>query len=240
MFGFQDGNGDAPKELQIVQSKSSIENTMREWANEDSSIKNGTASIYFGAKGLILGAAATAYEGLNNDVLEPGVNYDPADAAYERGKRLGTVVDVIIMAEGIFSLTAGKSAVNNVSAETPPVELVHQRTKDLVKYEQWPENNGFLGNYRSPEVAEPGQVFSRIGDLNGSYASPPGTPFKERGLPSNYPNKAESLWEVTKPIKYEGGIASPWKDSSGMGVQYKLENTVKNLYDAGKIKPYGK
>ena len=81
-----------------------------------------------------------------------------------------------------------------------------------------------------------GQVFSRIGPLNGTYVSPPGTSLTQRGLPSSYPYTNESLWEVVQPFPYKGGIAAPWKDSIGGGVQYKLPNTVEGLYKDGYIK----
>ncbi|MFA7059874.1 MAG: Ig-like domain-containing protein [Pedobacter sp.] len=109
----------------------------------------------------------------------------------------------------------------------------------LTIYKEWPDNGGFLGNYSKPEVHKPGQILSRIGDINyGRYVSPLGTSRSARGLPSTYPNKAETLWEVIKAVKSDGGIAAPWKDASGLGVQYKLENTIKDLWDKGKIKPY--
>ncbi len=180
MFGFQDGNGDAPKELQIVQSKSSIENTMREWANEDSSIKNGTASIYFGAKGLIGGLPAAIYEGFDKDALDSGVNYDPANAAYERGKRIGTVVDVIIIAGSALNLVAGKEALS-IGAKDAPIEFTKPGER-FVRVGEKPENLKFTfetpggtqkGTYAFPEktfelIGKDPVKLKDLGDLPGS------------------------------------------------------------------------
>ncbi|MBN2655257.1 MAG: TNT domain-containing protein, partial [Nitrospirae bacterium] len=109
--------------------------------------------------------------------------------------------------------------------------------KALTIYKVWPENKGFFGGYSVAGEVRPGQVFSRVGDLDGIYVSPPGTSISARGLPSNYPNQTETLWKVVRPIKYEGGIAAPWKDASGMGIQYRLEDKIRNLWNAGKIQP---
>jgi RHS repeat-associated protein len=111
----------------------------------------------------------------------------------------------------------------------------------LIPYEQWPtkpiEKGGFLGGYSQTETAQPGQLVSRVGALNGRYVSPPGTSFGSRGLPSSYPNTAETIWEVVKPFDMQGGLAAPWKDAPGFGIQYKMQQSVQELWDAGFIKP---
>ncbi len=82
-------------------------------------------------------------------------------------------------------------------------------TKALTPYKEWPNDGGFLGGYSKNETANPGMIFSRIGELNGSYVAPKGTSLSQRGLPSSYANQAETLWKVEKTFNYEGGGLPP-------------------------------
>ena len=112
-------------------------------------------------------------------------------------------------------------------------------SRAIVPYQAWPTQAGFLGGYSQLQTAQEGQILSRIGDLSGHYVSPPGTSLAARGLPSYYPNTAESLWEVVKPFKMESGLAAAWQDASGLGIQHKMEQSVQNLWEFGFIKPSG-
>ena len=137
-----------------------------------------------------------------------------------------------VVAYGMLKLPTMRSG-KGVSVEASAGPKVYS----VAKYKPWPENGGFLGNYRAAGRFNRQDVFTRIGDLDGTYVSPEGTSFNSRGLPSSYPNKTETVWKVLEPIDYEAGIAAPWKDSPGMGIQYKLRETVENLWKAGKIQP---
>ena len=111
------------------------------------------------------------------------------------------------------------------------------KTMALIPFKEWPDQGGFLAGYSTTEIAKPGQVFSRIGKINGTYAAPKGTTLSQRGLPSSYIDKTETLWKVEKSFKYQAGIAAPWKDASGGGIQYKLPDTIENLWRNGYISP---
>jgi hypothetical protein len=105
----------------------------------------------------------------------------------------------------------------------------------LEEYKQWPEDGGFLGGFSIPITAQEGTVLSRIGRLSGSYVAPLGTTMSQRGLPSSDPNKTETLWEVAKPFSMRAGISAAWKDSTGVGIQYLLPDSVDNLWKNGYI-----
>ena len=132
-----------------------------------------------------------------------------------------------------FAVFDFAQASNIVSKSTE----VSSTTKTIASYKSWPDDGGFLGGFYKTETAEPGQVFSRIGDLNGKYTAPPGTTLNQRGLPSSYFNTKETLWKVEKPFTYKGGIAAPWQDASGGGIQYELPDTIYNLWKNGFISP---
>jgi len=105
-----------------------------------------------------------------------------------------------------------------------------QLTLPLSKY---PENAGFFGGSHL-EVAQQGQVFSRIGSDLGRFVAPPGTSVAQRGLPSGTP-AAETLWRVRNPFLLQSGISTYWKGASGGGVQYLLPNSVQWLFRNGYI-----
>jgi len=109
-------------------------------------------------------------------------------------------------------------------------------SKALIPYKEWPDYDGFLMNVRYKETAHPGQLLSRFGNETGTFVSPAGTPFGARGLPSTYRGKMESLWEVIQPFEMEGGIAAPWMDAEGLGIQFKLPDTLERLEKAGIIR----
>ena len=120
---------------------------------------------------------------------------------------------------------------NNTSTNAP-----------LVLYQKYPcdswNQDGFLGSYSTTVTAQEDFVFSRIGDIDGSYVSPPGTTLSERGLPSTYTNTDETLWRVIKPFDMQAGISAPWQDASGLGIQYLLPFSIKYLLNNGYIEQY--
>jgi hypothetical protein len=122
-----------------------------------------------------------------------------------------------------------------------PMAIMHgvgTITNRLAHYKMWPPNNGFLGGYTTQVVAKEGQILSRIGLTNGQFVSPPGTSMSQRGLPSSYPNNMETLWKVKKEFAMDAGIAAPWKDSVGGGLQYRLPDNIDNLVRDGYLEPY--
>ena len=44
---------------------------------------------------------------------------------------------------------------------------------------------------------------------------------------------------MVKPIRMEVGLSAPWKDSPGMGIQYRMQQTEQELWDAGALRPIG-
>ena len=168
-------------------------------------------------------AGAAGYCATNLVAGEAGTVEGMANAAASGavGAMAGAVVG-----KAVAGITAASKSLN-----------VGQTTKDIVPYKRWPDQDGFLGGYSKTETAKPRQILSRIGDINGTYVAPPGTSLSERGLPSSYLNKTETLWKVEKSFDYKAGVAAPWQGSSGGGIQLKLSDTVKNLYLNGYISP---
>ena len=141
--------------------------------------------------------------------------------------------DAAVAAWGYLTTLGREATVINRAAKT---------TTALTKYEPWPKTpgsphtDGFLFGARQAETAQPGQIFSRLGNTSGSYVAPPGTSLSARGLPAGYQG-SESFWKVTKPFSMETGLSAPWQGSSGLGIQHKLPQSIDSLWESGYLSP---
>lgn len=69
----------------------------------------------------------------------------------------------------------------------------------------------------------------------GSYVSPVGTPYEMRSLAPSTGLKPYKVFEVVKPVRGQGSVISPWFDQPGGGLQFKLNNSIQELLDSGRI-----
>jgi Tuberculosis necrotizing toxin len=108
---------------------------------------------------------------------------------------------------------------------------------DIVPYEPYPSNGGFLGQ-PVEDTLETGTRISRFGEAGGRYASPEDVPFSQRGLSPAAANGPYTVYEVAKPVEVEGGIAQYWMGGGG-GVQYRFAQPIQQLVDDGVLKVVG-
>jgi hypothetical protein len=105
-------------------------------------------------------------------------------------------------------------------------------SKALVPY--FPPNRGALGGW-TKTILSPGTSISRYGSELGRYASPYGTSFTMRSLPSGT-QVQEAIYMVTKKgLEVEQSTVIPWYNQQGFGVQYYLPDTVGNLVNDGYL-----
>jgi RHS repeat-associated protein len=107
--------------------------------------------------------------------------------------------------------------------------------KALEKWKEWPDHDGFLAGYSEPAVLNPGTLIDRYGSDYGKYASPQGMPFAVRGLPAARANDPYSVFVVQRPLEVRQGLAAPWAESPGYGVQYLLPSSVQELLGSGHL-----
>jgi len=100
---------------------------------------------------------------------------------------------------------------------------------------KWPLNRGFAGTSRSTTL-QPGTRIDRYGSEAGAFASPAGTPFGARSLPSEAAAAPLRGYEVVKPLPVQSGRAAPWFGQPGGGIQYELGQSVKSLVDQGFLR----
>lgn len=103
--------------------------------------------------------------------------------------------------------------------------------------QEWPAGNGFLGGVSQTVIAKPGQLLSRIGEPTGRFVANVGETLGERGMPASYAPATQTLWKIVQPFEMKAGMARPWADAAGYGVQYMLPRSITFLRATGKIKP---
>ncbi len=74
-------------------------------------------------------------------------------------------------------------------------------------------------------------VVTRYGATEGHYASPAGTLFSDRALPSSYARMPLNRYEVVKPVSVHESIIRPWFNQSGMGTQWRFKNSIQYYLD---------
>jgi RHS repeat-associated protein len=180
------------------------------------------------------GAAASYFSPLDSTITGPISEHVSAFLNMPEVKEINRSlsIELSIMPTGaVLALPEEGAALLAETAASVPT------TTAMTVWEEWPPDQGFLGGYRASTTATPGELFSRIGRLGGRYVSPIGTSLGQRGLAAWYSPATESTWEVVNPFTMEGGIAAPWKGAPGLGVQYRLPQSVESLWRSGYIKP---
>ena len=99
----------------------------------------------------------------------------------------------------------------------------------------WPGNRGFNDNPNKFYLL-PATIIDRFGHPGGTFVSPQGVKFSHRALPQSYQNgKPYHVYKVLKPIQVDVGLAAPWFNQKGMGIQYELPSSVSDLIKIGSL-----
>ncbi|WP_067781424.1 TNT domain-containing protein [Actinomyces vulturis] len=94
----------------------------------------------------------------------------------------------------------------------------------------WPSNGGALGEWRI-KTLEPGELIDRYGFPGGKHVSPKGVAFEQRALPPDTNLTNYHVYEVVNLFQVEESIVAPWFGQPGGGIQYRLNESVKELLD---------
>jgi hypothetical protein len=128
------------------------------------------------------------------------------------------------------------------SMATSSVESSAVGSRAIVPYSgqatatSWPGNAGFLGSATETELPV-GTLVDRYGARGGTYVSPVGTPFANRGLPAGHASLPLESYEVVSPFNVKSGPAAPAFGQPGLGTQHELPMSVQELIDLGLLKP---
>ncbi|MFO0652308.1 MAG: glycohydrolase toxin TNT-related protein [Polyangiales bacterium] len=123
---------------------------------------------------------------------------------------------------------AAKEGADGVRVLKKPVRPDTSKVKypdDMSKYKKpdgswdWPGNKGFDGVPKD-DVLKPGSVIDRFGGNNGSYFSPPGTPFEARALSPDSLTAPYRSFEVLRPLPVQSGGIAPAFGMPGGGTQF--------------------
>jgi hypothetical protein len=100
---------------------------------------------------------------------------------------------------------------------------------------RFPPDEGFWSPPRDATLA-PGTMIDRYGFPGGRFLSPVGTSYEARALPYDKAKMPYYRYEVLKPLPAKEGLAVPWFDEPGGGVQYMVEKPVQQLISEGYLK----
>jgi RHS repeat-associated protein len=103
-----------------------------------------------------------------------------------------------------------------------------------------PTNFGFADNPIPRGTLRPGATIDRYGSNEGSYASPLGTSFGERSLPSAQASAPYHRYQVINPIEVNVGPAAPYHGQQGGGIQYQFDQprTIRFHLENGNLVEY--
>ncbi len=102
----------------------------------------------------------------------------------------------------------------------------------------YPPNQGAYWGSTEKKTLRVGTLIDRYGGEGGYFFSSYGDPFEKRSLPSFQSGRKNYMcFEVLKDIEVLQGTVLPWFDREGRGVQYITSKTVKQLKEAGILKP---
>jgi RHS repeat-associated protein len=149
-------------------------------------------------------------------------HYDPATAAYTSPDPLGLIPG-----------PNPRHYVPNPLTWLDPLGLAPYRPGGEIT--AWPPNNGFHGAHRVT-VLTPGTLVDRFGYEGGRFVAPNGTPIQARSLAPGSTGKPYTIYEVTNRLVVQHGPAEPWFGQSGMGIQYYLPASVRDLLDVGYLR----
>jgi hypothetical protein len=104
----------------------------------------------------------------------------------------------------------------------------------------WPPYDGAIPGTQRIVSLEPGSAGSvnfvdRFGRTSGTYVSPAGLSLESRAL-SSKPTSSASIYSIDAGIGgVERSTIAPWFGQKGLGVQYKLPNSVQYYLDTKKL-----
>lgn len=101
---------------------------------------------------------------------------------------------------------------------------------------EWPPQNGFVPGTAERYTLFPGQLVDRYGSVQGTFVAEAGASYRSRALRPGSDSAPYNVYEVTRPIEVTAGPARPWFGYEGMGTQYKLDESVRNLIQRGALR----
>lgn len=136
-------------------------------------------------------------------------------------------------AEAITAETAGAAEAFVGAGEEAAVGVGAAETTEttaLVPYQ--PPNLGALGSW-SARTLQVGEEIDRIGLEEGFFASPAGTPIEMRSLAPGFEDLPYNVYRVAEELEVQESVVAPWYGQFGLGIQYRLPQTVAELAKPG-------
>jgi hypothetical protein len=104
------------------------------------------------------------------------------------------------------------------------------------KWDEQAPNHGALNGVERDVHVGTGTVIDRYGESHGSFLSPDGTPYPQRGLPADNLAKNYHRYQVLQPLPAKAGVIAPAFGEPGLGLQYRLDKSVQWYIDNGYLR----
>ena len=147
-----------------------------------------------------------------------------------RAGRIGTASDRLALD------TAEQAAIRERVRANVAESARASGTSNFGKLNEWPSDNGFVPGAYERYTLWPGQTVDRYGSAQGSYAAQYGTSYRARGLKPGSDSLPYKVYEVTQPITVTAGPAKAWFGYEGGGMQYKFDESIRNLLARGVLR----
>ena len=98
-------------------------------------------------------------------------------------------------------------------------DFFNQLTGEIV----WPKHDGFFRNQITTGDLSPGTIIDRFGDNRGAFFAPDGLPLEQRAMSPTSPFHLYNRYQVLRPLPVRQGLATPWFNQPGMGMQFQLD-----------------
>ena len=183
----------------------------------------------FGAIGGAAGGGVTGFAvGFGSAYIASGGNLNTAWNAGLNGAAQGAIMGGAIgFASGAYSSYKYCSEKN--------INLWNGKSTSTSLAPYYPSNDGAAGNWKN-EILPKGTVIDRVGNIDGNYFAPDGTPIEMRSLPYDVNTGEYNRFEILKPLPVQSSTVAPAFDGMGLGTQYRTGASTSDLIDWGYLK----
>ncbi len=154
--------------------------------------------------------------------------------ATKLSKGAGLVDDLVPDTTSSLSQTAIRARVETNIAESAAA----RNSSNFKTYtrNEYPPYDGFVIGKDESYTLWPGQFVDRLGSIQGKYAAEYGTSYRARAMKPGSDSLPYHAYEVAQPIQVTAGPARGWFGYEGGGIQYKFDESIRNLLERGALR----
>ncbi len=177
--------------------------------------------------------------------LEQGLEYLGVSERYAERAAVGaeflTGIPAVATSRPRFGVLENENAVSQAAIRERVLTNIAESTQARIssnfgRFNEWPSNNGFVAGASERYTLFPGQLVDRYGSAQGTFGAEFGTSYRARALKPGSDSAPYHAYEVTQPIEVIAGPARAWFGYEGGGIQYKFDESFRNLLGRGVLR----